>query len=179
MKCLIIGGSKSGKSNIGENISLSLNKVKVIYVATMIPYDDEDKLRIKNHINSRTGLGFITLEQFRNLNEIVKYIEKEDTILIDSITSLLTNEMFIKGDIIKTPSLKILNNINEITDKAKNIVIVSDYIFNDSINYDDVSENYKKELGKINRELAKICDIVIECSFGNIKIHKGNKRFIR
>ncbi|MDR5587985.1 MULTISPECIES: bifunctional adenosylcobinamide kinase/adenosylcobinamide-phosphate guanylyltransferase [Clostridium] len=174
MNCLIIGGSKSGKSNTGEKIALSLNKDKVIYIATMSPYDDEDKKRIEKHIISRFGLGFVTLEQFRDLNETIKYINEKDTILIDSITSLLTNEMFIKNDIIKCPSLKIISNIKEIIDTVKNVVIISDYIFNDSIEYDEISENYKRELGKINKELAKICDTVIECSFSNVKVHKGN-----
>ena len=43
MNYLIIGGSKSGKSDIAEKISLNLNQNKVIYIATMKPYDDEDK----------------------------------------------------------------------------------------------------------------------------------------
>ncbi|WP_061301148.1 bifunctional adenosylcobinamide kinase/adenosylcobinamide-phosphate guanylyltransferase [Clostridium botulinum] len=175
MNCLIIGGSKSGKSNIGEKIALSLNKDKVIYIATMSPYDDEDKKRVEQHIINREGLNFITLEQFRDLNETVKYINKEDTILIDSITSLLINEMFIKNDIIKYPSLKIINDIKEIINTVKNVVIASDYIFSDSIEYDEISENYKRELGKINKELADICDTVMECSFSNVKVHKGNE----
>lgn len=174
MNYLIIGGSKSGKSNYGEKIALSLNKNKVIYIATMKPYDEEDQKRIEKHIKKRLGLGFFTLEQFRNLKEILKNINEEDTVLIDSITSLLVNEMFIKSGIIKSPSLKILNDIKEIICKVKNVVIISDYIFNDSIKYDDVSENFKKELGIINTELAKICENVIECSFNNVKYHKKN-----
>ena len=94
MKYLIIGGSKSGKSEIGEKISLHLNSEKVIYVATMRPYDNEDKERIKRHIQRRIGLNYETLEVERNLHKIVNNISKEDTVLIDSITSLLTNEMF-------------------------------------------------------------------------------------
>ncbi|GAA0078391.1 bifunctional adenosylcobinamide kinase/adenosylcobinamide-phosphate guanylyltransferase [Clostridium sp. CTA-5] len=174
MNYLIIGGSKSGKSDYGEKIALSLNKDKVIYIATMKPYDEEDKKRIEKHIRKRLGLGFFTLEQFKDLKEVLKNINKEDTILIDSVTSLLVNEMFIKDGIIESPSLKILNDIKEIICKVKNVVIISDYIFNDSIKYDDVSENFKKELGRINTELAKVCENVIECSFNNVKYHKKN-----
>lgn len=178
MNYLIIGGSKSGKSNIGENIALLLGDGKAIYVATMKPYDDEDEKRIENHITNRYGLEFTTIEQFINLDEISNHIKEDDTVLIDSLTSLLTNEMFKKNDIIKTPSLKIINDIKKIIDKAKNVIIVSDYIFNDSIEYDEISENYKKELGKINFKLAKICDTVVECSFFNKKIHKGDIAFL-
>lgn len=172
MKYLIIGGSKSGKSEIGERISLELNSEKVIYVATMKPYDNEDKERIKKHIQRRIGLKFETLEVERNLNNIVKSITEEDTILIDSITSLLTNEMFCNGEIVKQPSKNILSGLEQLLFKAKNCIIVSDYIFDDAIEYDEVTKNFQKELAIINRKLAKICDNLIECSFGSVKYHK-------
>lgn len=172
MNYLIIGGAKSGKSEIGEKTALALNEDKVVYVATMKPYDKEDEKRIKKHIKNRKGLNFITIEKHRNLYEIVTELNKEDTVLIDSITSLLTNEMFIGMDIIKNPSVNILYGLKEIIKKAKNTIIISDYIFNDAIEYDEITENFKRELGIINRELAKICDRVMECSFGNVKYHK-------
>ena len=178
MNYLIIGGSKSGKSNTGEKIALSLNNNKVIYIATMNPYDDEDKKRIDKHIISRRGLGFITLEQFRDVSKTLKSINKEDTVLIDSLTSLLTNEMFVKNDIINNPSLKIIDDVKQIIFKAMNVVIISDYIFNDSIEYDEISERYRRELGRINKELSKVCENVIECSFSNIKVHKGHNLLI-
>ena len=173
MKYLIIGGSKSGKSEVSEKISLALNEDKVIYVATMKPYDKEDKERIKKHIQRRKGLKFETIEMERNLHNIVNNINKEDTVLIDSITSLLTNEMFDGIDIIKNPSKNILSGLKQILFKAKNTLIVSDYIFNDAIQYDEVTKNFQKELAIINRKLAVICDNVIECSFGNVKYYKS------
>ena len=173
MKYLIIGGSKSGKSKAAEKIALGLNKDKVIYIATMKPYDKEDEERIKKHIKNRVGLNFITLEVQKNLHEIVDNINSNDTVLLDSITSLLTNEMFAENEIIKNPSVNILNGLKQIMVKAKNTVIVSDYIFNDAIKYDEVTETFKKELAIINKELAKIFDNVMECSFGNIKYFKS------
>ena len=172
MNCLIIGGSKSGKSEVGEKIALTLNKDKVIYVATMKPFDKEDKERIRKHIKNREGFNFVTLEIERNIHEINKSINQEDTILIDSITSLLTNEMFIENDIIKNPSINILSGLKQIMLKAKNTLIVSDYIFNDAIDYDEITKTFQKELAIINRELAEICENVIECSFSNVKYHK-------
>lgn len=176
MNYLIIGGSKSGKSEIGEKIALGLNKDKVIYIATMKPYDKEDEERIKKHIKNREGLNFITWEVHQNLYNIINKIQHEDTVLIDSITSLLTNEMFIGNEIIKKPSEKILRNLKQIISKARNTVIVSDYIFNDSIQYDEVTENFKKELAVINKGLTRYCDNVIECSFGIVKYVKYEEK---
>lgn len=173
MNYLVIGGSKSGKSNISEKIALELNKDKVIYIATMKPFDIEDEERIKNHIKAREGLNFITIEKKQSLHEIVNEIKEHDTVLLDSITSLLTNEMFAGNEIITDPSIKILTALDLIMNKAENTVIVSDFIFNDSVEYDDITEIYQKELGIINRHLARICENVIECTFGNVKYHKG------
>lgn len=172
MNYLIIGGAKSGKSHIGEEIALRLNKDKVIYIATMKPYDKEDEKRIEIHIKNREGLNFITIEKQRDIQDLIYKINNDDTVLLDSITSLLTNEMFLNDEIINKPSVKILNGINEILKKAKNTILISDYIFSDSIEYDKITENFRRELGMINRSLAKECDNVFECKFGIIKRHK-------
>ena len=172
MKYLVIGGSKSGKSKVSEDIALSLNNNKVIYIATMKPFDKEDELRIKNHIKRRENLNFITIEKQKDLLNIVNEIKEDDTILLDSLTSLLTNEMFDGSIIHKEPSVKIFTELQILMDKAENTVLVSDYVFNDSISYDEVTENYKKQLALLNKHLSRVCENVIECSYGNIKFHK-------
>ena len=172
MKYLVIGGSKSGKSKVSEDIALSLNNNKVIYIATMKPFDKEDELRIKNHIKRRENLNFITIEKQKDLLNIVNEIKEDDTILLDSLTSLLTNEMFDGSIIHKEPSAKIFTELQILMDKAENTVLVSDYVFNDSISYDEVTENYKKQLALLNKHLSRVCENVIECSYGNIKFHK-------
>ena len=136
----------------------------------MKPYDKEDEERIKKHIQNREGLNFVTLEVQRNLHEIVNNIKSNDTILIDSITSLLTNEMFIGNEIIKNPSVNILNGLKQIMVKAKNTVIVSDYIFNDAIDYDEVTKNFKKELAIINKKLAKFVIMLWNVVLGILSI---------
>ena len=172
MNYLIIGGSKSGKSNIAEKISLNLNHNKVIYIATMKPYDDEDEKRIEIHRQKRTPHNFITIEKQNDISEAAASISSEDTVLIDSITSLLTNEMFKGNEIIKDAYEKICRDLKVLMDKACNTVIVSDYIFNDSIDYDEITENYKKQLALINRKIAEDSNKVIECTFGNMKVWK-------
>lgn len=172
MNYLVIGGSKSGKSKISEDIALVLNKDKVIYIATMKPFDKEDELRIKKHIARRENFNFITIEKQKDICEIIDEIHESDTVLMDSITSLLTNEMFDKNIINDNPAPKIITELQLIMNKAENTVIVSDYIFSDGIIYDDITENYKRQLAIVNKELTKVCDNVLECTYGNVKYHK-------
>ncbi|HCW53585.1 MAG TPA: adenosylcobinamide kinase/adenosylcobinamide phosphate guanyltransferase [Clostridium sp.] len=172
MNYLIVGGSKSGKSDIAEKISLELNESKVVYIATMKPYDDEDKKRIEAHIEKRYGHNFLTIEKHKDIGEVSASINGNDTVLIDSTTSLLNNEMFTGSIINNNAGDKIVSDLKKIMDKGCNTVIVSDYIFNDSIEYDEITENYKKQLALINKKLAESCDKVIECTFGTRKVWK-------
>ena len=191
MIVLVVGGAKSGKSMFAQNLSKSLNESlknpingqldgeierevgKLYYVATMNPYDLEDLKRIENHLREREGYGFNTIEETLNMSKVSSLIKEEDTVLIDSITSLVTNYMFRGKEFYKDVSDDILSGILEIINNSKNVVIVSDYLFSDSIQYDCYTENFRKEIGVVNRKLAKIADTVVECSCGNIIYHKG------
>ena len=201
MIALVVGGAKSGKSMFAQNLAKSLNESfeiclkeykddlerildnpfknksgKLYYLATMNPYDLEDLKRIENHLKEREGYGFNTIEETMDMGKVSKMIQKEDTVLIDSITSLVTNYMFQGKDFFKEVSEDILSGILEIISAAGDIVIVSDYLFSDSIQYDCYTESFRKEIGIINRKLAEVSDIVVECSYGNIIYHKDTAR---
>ena len=59
-------------------------------------------------------------------------------------------------------------NIKEIFDKA----YVSDYIYSDAVIYDELSEDYRRGLGYIDRALAGICDRVTEVAYGQLFDYK-------
>ena len=51
MTILLSGGNKNGKSGYAQDIAVKLaDGGKLYYVATMIPYDDEDRARVARHI---------------------------------------------------------------------------------------------------------------------------------
>ena len=83
--------------------------------------------------------------------------------------------MFYNNSFIQDVSDNIFKEIKLIINKVENAIIVTDYLFSDAIVYDDYTETFRKELGKLNIDLAKISDVVIECSFNNEIIHKGRK----
>lgn len=173
----VVGAAKSNKSSVGELLAVNLHSGgNLFYLATMNPYDKDDLKRIEAHIESRKEYKFITVEQKRDLGEIVNKFNKEDTILLDSITSLLTNEMFLQSEIIENVSDKITEAITKYKKRVKNLIIVSDYIFSDGIKYDKYTEVFKRELGAINCNIAAISDVVIESSFGSLIFHKDKER---
>lgn len=178
MIVLIVGGAKSSKSSYAELYSSELSKLKkgeLFYLATMNPYDLEDLKRIENHLENRKKYDFKTIERHRALQGIFSKFSKNDTILLDSLTSLVTNEMFVGKEFNESVHKMILDHIKALGTKVSNLVIVSDYVFSDGIKYDSYTEAFKRELGKINFELASFSDVVIEASFGNLIFHKGKE----
>lgn len=175
----ISGGCKNGKSTIAENIASNLKQKSLpfYYIATMKPVDKEDEIRIKNHKKSRQHLGFETIEILENIKNLENMCNINGTFLIDSTTALLANEMFKNNNINLDAYKKVCEDIVYIIKKLKNVVIVSDYIYSDCINYDNVTNVYKKGLAFIDKNCAKEADVLIEVCYNNIIIHKGKERF--
>ena len=177
MKVLVIGGSKSGKSMLGQDIAKALEdkRGKLYYLATMKPYDKEDLNRIANHLKDREGYGFTTIEEELNMKKVSEVMNPEDAVLLDSITSLVTNSMFMGNDFFDRIVEEVVKGVNYIGERAGNMVIVSDYVSCDGIMYDSYTEAFRRELGTVNRRLSELSDVVIECSYGNVICHKGQE----
>ena len=95
MKILFSGGCKNGKSTLAErSVKALAGDGPLYYIATMIPHDDEDRARIRHHVESRAGMGFITLEQGTNVTRCLDRADENGAFLLDSVTALLSNEMW-------------------------------------------------------------------------------------
>ena len=180
MKIFITGGCKNGKSTYAE---LLVNELKnplkpLYYLATMVPSDEEDHERILRHRRQRENFSFETIEIPYDIDNCLKICDKDGVFLLDSITALLSNEMFkLNGTINKNAHIKIIKDINNLLSEINSIVLVSDYIFSDFYPYDDLTNDYRKGLGEIHKHIARFCDVVIEVAFGNLTIHKGQEEF--
>ena len=99
MNVFISGGCKNGKSMFAQEIARDMareQEVPLYYLATMIPGDDEDRARIRRHIGEREGWGFTTIEQGRDILDALSQegVDSGGVFLLDSVTALLSNEMF-------------------------------------------------------------------------------------
>ena len=150
---------------------------KHYYVATLIPSGSEDDDRIKRHLADRDGMGFETVECFRNIMDCLKTADKDGVFLVDSVTSLIQNSLFpveknYEMDI--SAANRCADELVEFAGTVRHAVFVSDYIYSDGERYSESTEMYRKCLADIDRRLAKICDTVIEVSAGQFTIHKGD-----
>ena len=181
MKIFISGGCKNGKSYYAQHLAKAQRAKQedpLYYVATMKPVDREDDRRILKHQQDREGWGFTTIEQPVDIEKILTQCGHGCSFLLDSLTALLMNEMFLpNGDVNETAVKKITNALRQITDKINNIVIVSDYIYSDVAFYDPITEKYRKFLAEIDCAAAAHCNVVLEVAYTNIIVHKGKEMF--
>ena len=183
MNYFISGGCKNGKSyyaqKVAQNMAQELN-VPLYYLATMIPVDDEDKARIRRHLDERDGWGFETIEQGLNICDCLtgftvngNKVDPNGVFLLDSVTALLMNEMFkLDGTVDLDAANRLATELIEFASKTGNTVFVSDYIYSDATLYEELTEKYRQGLAMLDRTLAKVSDQVIEVAYGFIKEYK-------
>ena len=172
MSTYISGGCKNGKSYYAQRVARAGGK-PLYYIATMIPHDDEDLARIRRHRNERAGWGFETLECGRDILRCLDRADPKGSFLLDSVTALLSNEMFTADGVDSDAPRRIAEALERFVGRAPNTVMVSDYIFSDALIYDDLTEAYRRGLADIDRRMAARCDNVIEVVGGQFTVHKG------
>ncbi len=174
MNIFISGGCKNGKSYYAQSLAKqqAASGRPLYYVATMKPVDSEDHARIQRHRQERLGWGFTTIECSSGIGSMMA--DFSGSFLLDSVTALLSNEMFrADGSIDKTACERIAAELVELAEKSGNVVFVSDFIYSDAEEYDELTELYRKGLAWIDRALAKKCEVVIEVAFGHVQMIKG------
>lgn len=177
MNVFISGGSKSGKSSFAQKAALRLaGGGKRYYVATMIPFDEEDRARVARHVAERAGMGFETLEIGRRVERCLDRAGPGATFLVDSVTALLLNEMYPDGQYERPDpeaARRCIDGLLRVAEASGNAVFVSDNIYSDAIRYDSFTQKYRADLARIDRALAGACDTVLELTAGCAVVHKG------
>ena len=177
MTYFISGGAKCGKSTLAQNLTMALaNGGKHYYVATMISSGKEDEERIHRHIADRDGMGFETIECFKNILNCLKTADADGVFLVDSVTALLQNALFPAEknyELDMDAANRCSDELVEFAGRVGHAVFVSDYIYSDAEMYAETTEQYRKCLADIDRRLVRVCDTVVEVSAGQYIVHKG------
>ena len=198
MRIFITGGCKNGKSTLARRLALSQRTDDgLFYIATMIPNGEEDEARVARHQAERSGDGFTTIERPRNIADLLRIIPAETefsthsnssspparmagetrfhraSLLLDSTTALLQNEMFRYGELDCDAQLRVAAQLLQVLDAAENVVVVSDFIFSDAMLYSKETELYRRGLAAVDRVVAGRCEAVVEVAYSGLILHKG------
>jgi adenosylcobinamide kinase / adenosylcobinamide-phosphate guanylyltransferase len=179
---LILGGQKSGKSRRAEFLArdwlLQSPHHKAVLIATAQPWDEEMQQRIARHQRDRAERvpGLTTVEEPLQLAQTIQSLSQPDTLLVvDCLTLWLTN-LLMPADVEgakNTPSNRPVDAeftaytamlfiaINDAKNAAKGpIVIVSNEIGLGVIPMGREVRAFVDALGKLNQDIAQVCDKV-------------------
>lgn len=99
--------------------------------------------------------------------------EKEETqnvstALLECMSNLVANKMFSGEQMpdVDTVVEEIVQGIASLTSQLSHLVIVSNNVFEDGIEYDETTLRYIEALGRINTRLAEMADRVVEVVVG-------------
>lgn len=181
------GGSGSGKSAYAESLLSSCEGIRY-YIATMRIYDAEGEKKVERHRKLRAGKGFLTIESPMNVGKIrfecageseqAQYgheaerkgqcSSEKKSALLECMSNLTANEMFTKDGMKSEEEVveKIVSEIQTLSQKLDNLVIVTNNVFEDGVIYDAGTMEYLKALGRINAALARLADRVAEVVVG-------------
>lgn len=162
MLILITGGSKQGKSSAAEDIICRF-ECKKYYIATMQPFGRDAEEAIVRHRKMREGKEFITIEKYTDIADID--IPNDSAVLVECLGNLCANEMFSSGEV-KLPAEKIIGDIKVLSEKCRLLVLVSNQVGEDGIEYPTETMKYIRQLGIVNCGIADMADCVIECVYG-------------
>ena len=155
MIVLVTGGSGCGKSTWAEKLIASLPDEKRVYIATMQVYDEESLRRVERHRAQRAGKGFMTIECEKDLASAP--VEDGSIVLLEDLVNLMANEMFDGGDV-----HRIVPALHTLAKKCRHLVMVTNDVFSDGVDYEASTQEYLRKLSDINRQAAQIADTVVE-----------------
>lgn len=155
MIVLVTGGSGCGKSTWAEKLIQSWPRENRYYIATMQVYDRESELRVARHRAQRADKGFETIECEKNLAGAA--IPENSIVLLEDLVNLAANEMFDGGD----PD-RIVPALQKLAGKCLHLVIVTNDLFSDGMEYSPSVQEYLRCLAEINRQTAELADCVVE-----------------
>jgi adenosylcobinamide kinase / adenosylcobinamide-phosphate guanylyltransferase len=168
---LILGGQKSGKSRRAEFLARDWLQQsphhKAVLIATAQPWDVEMQQRIARHKQDRAERvpGLITVEEPLQLAQTIQRLSQPDTLLVvDCLTLWLTN-LLMPADV---KNMGIASDFTAyaamlsvaIVQSAGPIVIVSNEIGMGVIPMGREVRAFVDVLGKLNQDVAHVCDKV-------------------
>ena len=158
---LIIGGARSGKSALAEQ--LAGRERKVAYVATASALDDEMRERIRRH-RRRRPKNWTTFEQQLEIDKLLPSLSEDyDAILIDCMVLYVTN-MLLGDELERVSDAAILSAVDHLLRASRlskaDVLIVSNEVGCGIVPEADLARHFRDVMGLANQRLAAGADEV-------------------
>ena len=169
---LILGGARSGKSKLAENLALSCGQ-PVVYVATATVEDEEMRSRIAQH-RSRRPSAWTTVEEPLFLADVLRREAAPGRcVLVECITLWLSNLMLMhSGEHFDEQREALLELFPKLSGR---LIIVSNEVGMGIVPMGELSRRFQDEAGRLNQSLAEGSDRVILTVAGIPQVLKGER----
>ena len=164
---LVIGGARSGKSRLAENLVVS-SGLKRNYLATAEAWDDEMRVRIAQHQSER-GVGWRTWSAPHDLDQTLAMIPADEVVLLDCATLWLSNHLLAGSDI----AAKSAGLLAALTACASPVVAVSNEVGWGIVPDNALARAFRDHQGRLNQQIAERANLVIGVMAGLPLVLKG------
>ncbi|GKU84661.1 bifunctional adenosylcobinamide kinase/adenosylcobinamide-phosphate guanylyltransferase [Niallia sp. NCCP-28] len=135
----ITGGVRSGKTSFAEQLAAQFAEkedLQLHYLATGVVTDAEMQKRVEHHQEIRANYQrqWKTVEQEANLHTLQQRFCKKDVVLFDCLTTLVSNELFLKEQahwsksFLESLKQEIVTAVILLSRKCKYFIIVSNEV---------------------------------------------------
>lgn len=154
----ITGSARSGKSSYALSLA-EKQKKDVVFLATATAFDQEMKIRIKNHQNERPST-WKTIEEPIDIDIALQKISKNTCVILDCLTLWLSNMYLVEMEKTKRTQ-KMEYFLNTLSDIASSIIIVSNEVGWGIVPENKIAREYRDELGSLHQSIAILSNEVI------------------
>lgn len=164
---LILGGARSGKSRLAEQIAQQYH-YPVYYIATAQVLDDEMQQRITHHQNHRPK-DWQTIEQPIYLADTLQQLKQQTqpiVILVDCLTLWLSN-LICQSDeeLLLEQQQQLFHQLNDFPDHHI-LILVSNETGLGVVPLGEISRKFVDTTGFLHQQLAQIANQVMFCVAG-------------
>ena len=173
---LVLGGCRSGKSNVAKQTADDMTPDKKIYIATCVPTDREMNARVKRHREER-GPDWATIEEPILIHETIdRTCAQAKVILVDCLTLWISNLLFRKKD--EAGIMAAVDLLETALDRAScPVIMVSNEVGYGIVPENSLARQFRDMAGLVNQRVAQFVDKVIVTMAGipvQIKPGPGN-----
>jgi adenosylcobinamide kinase / adenosylcobinamide-phosphate guanylyltransferase len=164
IKCLYLGGARSGKSHLAQTRAQEFGQVVVI--ATAQGLDAEMALRIDHHRQSRPA-HWVTLEEPLHLSEAIVHCthsREKPLILVDCLTLWLSNWLCLQDHTLYNAERG--KFLDVLTKLSAPILLVSNEVGQGLIAPTELGRQFVDEAGRLHQQVAALCNEVIWVAAG-------------
>lgn len=158
MKTLILGGVRSGKSRLAEQMAAA-SGLAVIYIATAEARDSEMQARISDHRERRPAQWRIVEEPICLAATLRETAARDRCLLVDCLTLWVTNLLL--APVPETFAEERAAFLAALTDLPGRIILVSNETGLGITPLGELSRRFADESGWLHQDVAAICDRVV------------------